>query len=104
MDIGFYEDLIKEGVSTIEHDGKQFYMLTPSALNSSIVSIMSDADIDQNDKVVRVLALVLCDESGNLIFDVNNQSHLDKIKAIPNKYVTILIDRMSEALFGSKKK
>jgi hypothetical protein len=104
MDIGFYEDLIKEGVSHIKHDGKDFYMLTPSALNGSIASIMSNADLDQNEKVCRTLAMILCDAEGKLIFDVNNSDHLAKIKAIPDKYVVVLVEAMTQALFPSKKK
>ena len=104
MDIGFFNDLIKEGVSKIEHDGKSFYMLTPSALRGSLLSVMSDEVLDQNDKVCRTLAMILCDENGKLIFDYKNAEHLEKIKAIPDKYIVVLIDEMTNALFPSKKK
>lgn len=104
MDMGFFDSLIQEGVKHIEHDGKSFYMLTPSALSGSVTEIMTDSKMNQNDKITKVLAMVLCSEDGTLIFDVKNQEHIAKIKAIPDKYIVVLIDHMMEALFPSKKK
>lgn len=104
MDIGFFDNLIKEGVSHIEHDGKSFYMLTPSALRGSLLEVMSNPDLEQNEKIARVMAMILCDENGKLIFNHSDPDHLEKIKSIPDKYIVVLIDAMMENLFPSKKK
>ena len=100
----FFDNLIKEGVTKVTHDGKNFFLLTPSVLRGSVIEIISNDGLDQNEKMSRVLALSLCDESGKLCFDVNNQADLEKIKSIPNKYLVPLIEELTTKFFGVKKK
>ena len=104
MDTGFFEELILEGVQAIDVDDKTFYIKMPSALDGNFIEIMTDENTEAGQKMINSLALVLCNESGNLIFDINNDDHRAKIKSLPDKYLVPIIEAMQEMMFPSKKK
>ena len=104
MDIGFFESLILEGVKPVDIDDKTFYVKQPSALDGNFIEIMTDTEIEANQKMIPALALVLCDEHGKLIFDVQNNDHIATLKSLPDKYLVPIIDTMQDMMFPSKKK
>jgi hypothetical protein len=104
MDISFFENLAKEGVEVIVSHDKTFYLRKPSNLNSLFVEIMTDDKLKTADKMLNALALVLCDQSGKLIFDINNEDHLTLIANIGDDYLIDIIAKMQEMMFPTKKK
>lgn len=104
MDIGFFEQLAKKGVEKIVSGDETFYIRKPSNLNTTFVEIMTSEELSTSDKMLQALALVLCDQSGKLIFDISNKEHLDLIKNIGDDYLLDIIAKMNDLMFPAKKK
>lgn len=100
MDISFFDDIIKEGLTKVPIKGKDFYLLTPSSMNGTFIGVMSNEELDLDDKAATVLAMTLCNEFGELLFDSKNEKHVKKVKALHDDYKIPLI----ESLFPAKKK
>lgn len=104
MSADFYKELIKQGIKELVVKDKTFHFLMPNGLNTELFDIMQDKDIPSRVRMVKALAAVLCDESGKLYFDINNEDDLAVIKAIPSDYIVEIIEFLNEEIFGSKKK
>ena len=63
-----------------------------------------EEELSQKEKLARVLCMVICDEDGIRLFDVENPADLKIVKAIPNEIQVPLINKVSELFFPDKKK
>ena len=106
MELSDYENILSGAAIPVECDGETHYI--NGEMNSDVFTVMSGKDSSNQEKTLRLIACVVCNEKGVRIFDVNNKQHLAMVKSFGMPLQTALITKAQEKFFpnadDSKKK
>lgn len=102
MELSDYENILSGAAIPVECDGKTHYI--NGEMNSDVFNVMSDDKISNQEKTLRLIACVVCNEKGVRIFDASNKQHLAMVKSFSMPLQTALITKAQEKFFPSKKK
>ena len=102
MELSDYENILSGAAIPVECDGKKHYIT--GEMNADVFNVMSDKESSNQEKTLRLIACVVCNEKGIRIFDVNNKQHISMVKSFAMPLQTALITKAQERFFPSKKK
>ena len=97
-----FESIVKAKLRSIEVDGNKYYYQMPKFLNVNIIDIMQDDKISENERMIKLIATMVCNSDGITIFDSDNQKHRNIIKNLPNDVQIKLIEVASNLFFPKK--
>lgn len=102
MKFSDYTKILEVNAVLVEYNGEKHYI--NGKMNADVYDVMKNQEMTAQDKTVRLLACVICDESGVRIFDANNDDHINIVRSFPMGLQTTLIMTAQSKFFPDKKK
>jgi len=103
MNIDDYKKINEDCIKTIPINGKNHYLRIGGVLDFDLLSLMQDDKIDGNDRMIKFLCRMICDENGERVFESDNKEHYKIVQKLPHDVQNILTLHVQDAVFPKKK-
>lgn len=97
MELSDYENILSGAAIPVECDGKTHYI--NGEMNVDVFNLMSDKEMCNHEKTLKLIACVICNKQGVRLFDVNNKQHISMVKSFAMPLQTALIMKAQEKFF-----
>ena len=105
MNLEGYIELSKASAHKVTIAGCDHYL--NKKINHNVYNVLKDKDLNEQDRIHKSLMCLICNEDGELIFDIDDTKHLEIVKNMDIDVKTVLMSKALDMLGGgeaSKKK
>ena len=102
MNIDDYKTILEANSILVEFEGSKHYI--NGEMNADVYDVMRNETITTQEKTLKLLACVICNESGVRLFDVNNIDHVNIVRSFPMGLQTTLVLAAQKKFFPEEKK
>ncbi len=105
MELSDYENILSGAAIPVECDGKTHYI--NGEMNADVFNVMSDKETNHQERSLRLITCVVCNEKGVRIFDVNNKQHISMVRSfgipLQTAFITVAMAKFYPVPSSKKK-